>query len=97
MEFLPELRPAFLGRTGLNVEVVGSSAADQAVLITERCALYGAARAALCRKAEDTLVSVAALANLEDGQKGFLGDIDAADALHALLAFFLLLQQLAFA
>src|SRR6185437_16560121 len=33
----------------------------------------------------------------EDGHEGFLGDIDAADALHALLAFFLLLEQLAFA
>src|SRR5215469_2442108 len=37
---------------------------------------------------------VAALANLEHSQKRFLRNIDAPDAFHALLAFFLLLEQL---
>ena len=37
----------------------------------------------------------ASLINLEHGQKGFLRDFDFADALHALLAFLLLFEQLA--
>src|SRR5215831_11519760 len=37
------------------------------------------------------------LPHLQYRQKGFLGDLDAADALHALLAFLLLLEQLALA
>ncbi len=33
----------------------------------------------------------------EDGEEGFLGDVDAADALHALFAFLLLFEELALA
>ena len=37
------------------------------------------------------------LADLQHGQEGFLRDLDRADLLHALLAFLLLLEQLALA
>src|SRR5271154_4983412 len=40
---------------------------------------------------------VAVLADLQHCQESFLGDVDAADAFHAAFAFFLLLQQFAFA
>ena len=36
-------------------------------------------------------------AQLQDAHKGLLGDLDAADGLHALLALLLLLQELALA
>ncbi len=36
-------------------------------------------------------------AEFEDGEEGLLGDFDAADGLHALLALFLLFEQFAFA
>src|SRR3712207_4102164 len=37
------------------------------------------------------------LVDLQDGEEGFLGDLDFADALHALLALFLLFEELALA
>src|SRR5579864_7905181 len=40
---------------------------------------------------------VAAFADLQHGQEGLLGDIDAANTLHAFLAFFLLFEQLTLA
>src|SRR5215216_1404526 len=40
---------------------------------------------------------VAGLVGGQGGHEGFLGDLDAADRLHPLLAFLLLLQQLALA
>mgnify|MGYP001444084738 CR=1 FL=1 len=36
------------------------------------------------------------VAGFEDGHEGFLWDVDRADALHALLAFFLLFEEFAF-
>ena len=36
-------------------------------------------------------------ADFEDGEEGLLGDVDLADALHALFAFFLLFEELALA
>ena len=38
---------------------------------------------------------VAAFADFQDCEEGFLRDVDAANALHAFFAFFLLLKQLA--
>ena len=37
------------------------------------------------------------LLRLEDFDEGFLGDVDLANAFHALFAFFLFLEELAFA
>ena len=42
------------------------------------------------------LQTLAAFAHFQDREEGFLRDIDAADPLHALLAFFLFFQELAF-
>src|SRR5207248_9677418 len=42
------------------------------------------------------LQPLAAFAHFQDREEGFLRDIDAADSLHALLAFFLFFQELAF-
>src|ERR1035441_7743405 len=46
---------------------------------------------------EKTCFSIATLANLQKSQKRLLRNVDAANAFHALLAFFLLLQLLALA
>ena len=35
--------------------------------------------------------------NFENGEEGFLGDVDLADALHAAFAFFLFFEEFAFA
>ncbi len=43
------------------------------------------------------LLCIGLLADFEDGEEGFLWDVDFADALHALFAFFLLVEQLALA
>ena len=40
---------------------------------------------------------IVSLPLLQDGHEGSLGDLDAADGLHALLALFLLLEQFALA
>ena len=52
----------------------------------------------MARLSKEILVVVGrSLAHLEDGQEGFLRDIDFADAFHAALAFLLLFEQLALA
>ena len=54
------------------------------------CKQYG-------HRALDDGVEHGSVADLEDRQKRFLGNLDVADLLHAFLAFFLALEQLAFA
>ena len=49
------------------------------------------------RKNDAGLFVVGAAGDFEDGEERFLRNIDAADALHALLAFFLLFEEFAFA
>jgi len=65
--------------------------ANQAWELGQKCRISVPSRKVSNVSPEYCFVSIAAFANLEDCQEGFLGDVDAADTLHALFAFFLLL------
>src|SRR5262249_25127901 len=51
----------------------------------------------LTNASEQASVFVVATGNFQDGEEGFLGDVDLAYALHAAFAFFLFLEEFAFA